>query len=68
MVIFICSATYNGASALPQVLAGKCGSGTCTTLTNDLDVVKTCMNDFTDAACTYNTAATIPTKLNQVRR
>ena len=43
--------TYGTASSLPMVLAGKCDGSTCTTLTTDLDVVKTCFTDPTDANC-----------------
>ena len=43
------SATYGTANNLPMVLAGKCEDSTCTTLTTDLDVVKNCFNDPTDA-------------------
>ena len=44
------SATYGTATNLPMVLAGKCDGSTCTTLTTDLDVVKACFADPTDAA------------------
>ena len=49
---FMCfiSATYGTATNLPLVLAGKCDGSTCTTLTTDLDVVKACFADPTDAA------------------
>ena len=43
-------ATYGTAGTLPLVLAGKCEDSTCTTLTTDLDVVKACFTDPTDAA------------------
>ena len=42
-------ATYGTAGTLPLVLAGKCDGSTCTTLTTDLDVVKACFADPTDA-------------------
>ena len=37
-----CTGTYGGSSALPTVLASKCDSTTCDTITSDLDVVKEC--------------------------
>ena len=43
-------ATYGTAGTLPLVLAGKCEDSTCTTLTTDLDVVKACFTDPTDAS------------------
>ena len=33
-----------------MVIAGKCDSTTCTTLTSDLDIVKACFNDPTDTS------------------
>ena len=48
-LIQIFLATYGTAGTLPLVLAGKCEDSTCTTLTTDLDVVKACFNDPTDA-------------------
>ena len=38
-----CTGTYGGSTALPSVLAVKCDSTTCATLTSDLDVVKECL-------------------------
>ena len=43
------SATYSGPSTLPLVLADKCDGSTCSTITSDLDVVKACFTDPTDA-------------------
>ena len=42
-------ATYGGPSTLPLVLADKCDGATCSTITSDLDVVKACFSDPTDA-------------------
>ena len=47
---FFILATYGGPSTLPLVLADKCDDSTCSTITSDLDVVKACFNDPTDAS------------------
>ena len=48
LVINLCSATYSADTTLPLVLAGKCETPTCSTLINDMDVVKACFTDPTD--------------------
>ena len=37
-----CTDTYGGSSTLPTVVAAKCDTTTCDTITADLDVVKEC--------------------------
>ena len=50
MYIF-CSANYGGSSTLPSVLSSKCDGSTCSVVTSDVDVVKSCLNDPLSAGC-----------------
>ena len=49
-----CTDTYGGSSTLPTVVAAKCDSTTCDTITSDLDVVKECFKG--EMSCNMNLA------------
>jgi len=61
-----CTGTYGGSTALPSVLASKCDSTTCDSLTSDLGVVKECLKDPSATACTSTYSATDGTMLPSV--
>ena len=47
----LCLANYGGSSTLPSVLSSKCDGSTCSVVTRDVDVVKSCLNDPLSAGC-----------------